>query len=283
MDLLIYFGQSIIYALIVFLFIFVAKKIADKKVSALYNADHEIEVSRNMAVAFRRAGLYLAIGIAMFAAVGSDNGASTFVEDLLIQALDGVLIMVFLFVAMLINDKFILRNINNDEAVKENNIAVGLVEFGAYIATGLIAYGSFSDVGPWYSSIVFFILGQAVLIGMVLIYEYSTKFNVLDEIKKGNISAGLMVSGILIAYSLILKASIIGPFSGWYEDITAFGVSAISGILLLLIIANKAIENLFLPGTDLHKEIVIDQDIPPIIVVVSVKITLALIIGAVVL
>lgn len=283
MDLLIYFVQSVIYALIVFLFIFIAKKIADKRVSVLYDADYEMAVSKNMAVSFRRAGLYMAIGIGMFAAVGADNGTSGFFDNILLQSLDGFLIITFLFLAMYINDKFILKGINNDEALKNNNIAVGLVEFGAYIATGLIAYGSFADSGPWYSSIVFFILGQAVLIGMVLIYEYTTKFNIIEEIKKGNIPAGLMIAGILIAYSLILKASVIGPFNGWGEDLTAFAISTISGILLLLIIANKAIENIFLPDTNIQKEIVEDQDIPPIIVVVAIKITLALIIGSVVL
>ncbi|NQY95354.1 MAG: DUF350 domain-containing protein [Campylobacteraceae bacterium] len=283
MDLLIYFAQSMVYAVVVFLFFFLAKKIADKRVSVLYNADHEIVSAQNMAVSFRRAGLYLAIGIGMFAAAGSDSTSSGFIDSLLLQIVDGILIMFFLFCAMYINDKFILKNINNDEALKNNNIAVGLVEFGAYVATGLIAYGSFADTGPWYSSIVFFILGQSVLVVMVLIYEYSSKIKVLEEIKNGNIAAGLMVAGILIAYSLILKAAIIGPFSGWSEDLLAFAISAISGILLLLVIANKAIENIFLPNTDIYKEIVVDQDIPPIIVVVAVKITLALVIGAVVL
>ena len=283
MDLLIYFAQSMVYAVVVFLFIFLAKKIADKRVSVLYNADHEIVSAQNMAVSFRRAGLYLAIGIGMFAAAGTDSTSSGFIDSLLLQIVDGILIMFFLFCAMYINDKFILKNINNDEALKNNNIAVGLVEFGAYVATGLIAYGSFADTGPWYSSIVFFILGQSVLVVMVLIYEYSSKIKVLEEIKNGNIAAGLMVAGILIAYSLILKAAIIGPFSGWSEDLLAFAISAISGILLLLVIANKAIENIFLPNTDIYKEIVVDQDIPPIIVVVAVKITLALVIGAVVL
>jgi len=283
MDLLIYFAQSMVYAVLVFLFIFLAKKIADKRVVALYDADHEIGSAKNMAVSFRRAGLYLAIGIGMFAAAGADSARASFLDNLLLQAIDGILIMIFLFCAMYINDKFILKNINNDEALQNNNIAVGLVEFGAYIATGLIAYGSFADSGPWYSSIVFFVLGQTVLVVMVLIYEYTSSIKVVEEIKKGNIAAGLMVAGILVAYSLILKASIIGPFSGWSEDLLAFVLSALSGILLLLIIANKAIENIFLPNTNLHKEIVVDQDIPPIIVVVAVKITLALVIGAVVL
>ncbi len=283
MDLLIYFAQSIVYAVVVFLFIFLAKRIADKRVMTVYNADDEIGTAKNMAVSFRRAGLYIAIGIGMFAAAGTDSSGSGFMDNLLHQVIDGILIMIFLFSAMYINDKFILKNINNDEALKNNNIAVGLVELGAYLATGMIAYGSFADSGPWYSSIVFFILGQSVLVLMVLIYEYTSKIKILEEIKNGNIAAGLMVAGILVAYSLILKAAIIGPFNGWSEDLLAFSISAISGILLLLIIANKAIENIFLPNTDLYKEIVVDQDIPPIIVVVAVKITLALVIGAVVL
>ena len=283
MEIIIPFVQSIVYALSVFVFMFLAKKIADKRVSYLYNADYEIEIRENIAVALRRAGLYLGIAIGMYAAINSNGTATNFVADLGLQVFDGVLIMIFLFSAMFINDKIILKNINNDQALKDNNISVGLVEFGAYIATGLIAYGSFAGTGPWYTSIVFFILGQAALIIMVRIYESFTEYKPIDEVKEANVPAGLMLGGILVAYGFILKASIMGPFTGWITDLTAFAVSSVSGIVLLLLLANKAIDQFFLPGSNIHKEIAEDQDLSPIIVVVAVKIAIALIISAVVL
>jgi uncharacterized membrane protein YjfL (UPF0719 family) len=260
---------------------FIAKKLADFRVRGVYNADYEIETAENTSVALRRVGLYLGIAIAMFGALSTGN-TNGFEKDLVAQLVDGSLIIIFLAVAMYINDKILLSGIDNTQALKDNNISVGLVEMGAYIGTGLIAYGSFAGTGPWYSSIVFFILGQIMLIAMVKVYEYFSSYDALEEIKNGNIPAGLMVGGTMVAYGLILKASIMGPFNGWEQDLIGFGISAFSGIVLLVLV-NMGIDKLFLPNTNVHKEIKIDRDLPPIMVVVAVKIAIALTISAVVL
>ncbi|MCP4969108.1 MAG: DUF350 domain-containing protein [Arcobacter sp.] len=281
MEILILFIQSIVYAMCVFMFIYFAKVIADYRVASIFNVDYQILVSENIAVSLRRAGLYLGVAIGMYAAI--EGNSSNFIEGLISEIIYGILILIFLFIAMFINDKIILKGINNDEEIKNNNISVGLFEMGSYIATGIIAYGSFIGSGPWYSSIIFFALGQLVLIAMVWIYRYLTKYDSIKEIKEGNIPAGLMIGGIMIAYGLILKASIIGPFTNWTNDLSSFALSALSGILLLLVFANKAIDKLFLPGSNIHKEIAEDKDLPPIIVVVAIKISIAIIISAVIL
>ncbi len=270
--------QSVVFATIVFIFMWLAKKIADYNVKNIYNADHEIETAENMAVAFRRVGLYLAISIAMFGAINTNMKS----YGITTQLIDGSLILVFLSIAMLINDKILLGAIDNSKALKEKNISVGITEMGNYIATGLIAYGSFVDIGPWYSSIVFFVLGQIMLVAMVKVYEYFSSYDALNEIQNGNVPAGLMISGTMIAYGLILKAAIAGPFISWSIDLQNFAISAFSGIIML-IIANLIIDKVFLPNTTVYKEIKIDKDIPPIMVAVAVKIAVAIIIGAVIL
>jgi uncharacterized membrane protein YjfL (UPF0719 family) len=266
-----------IIALTALALIYAAKKITDFKVRKVYNADYEIEVAENTAVSLRRGGLYIALAIGFSGALGGFS-IDGFKAVFLTLVFEGALMIVFLGAAMYINDKFLLSGIDNDQALKNNNISVGLFEMGAYIGTGLIALGSFAGSGPWYSSIVFFVLGQIMLFAMVKTYEYFSKYDVLKEIKNGNIPAGLMAGGTMVAYGYILKASIIGPFYGWKEDLIETGISAFSCILLLVVV-NKVNDKLFLPNTSIRKEIEVDKDLAPIIVAVALLLASAIIIG----
>jgi uncharacterized membrane protein YjfL (UPF0719 family) len=283
MEVLVSFLHAFIYSSIVIIFMFIAKKFADIKVGFLYDANQQIQTFSNIALAFRRSGLYLGVAIAMFVSIGDIKDTSNLANNIIAQIIDGSLILIFLFLAMVINDKILLKNINNNQAILQNNIAVSLVEFGSFIATSIIAYASFYGDGPWYSSIIFFILGQVLLILMVVIYESFMKFDILESIKDDNISSGLLICGVLISYSIVLKSTIMGPFISWSNDLFHFAISALSGIILLLILSNSLINRLFLVKTSIKKEIIENKNIPSILIVVSLKIAIALVISSVVL
>jgi len=273
--------QSFVYVAIVAIFLIIAKFVSDKLAS--FDADDMIEEKNNQAVAYRRAGLYLGTAIGMFGALlgGASKG---FVVDVGVLILDGIMITVFMLIVRRVNDWFVVHGIDNNDAIKNHNTAVGLVEAGGYIATGIIAYASVVGTGgPWWSSVVYFGLGQAVLLFSVVLYEQITPWNVVQDVRENNVSAGLMLAGIMIAISFVLRGAIAGPFGGWMNDLTGFAISTAVGLTMVLVLFNKFIDRVFLPGTDIRTEIERDENVAAITVVVAVKIALAIIIGAVVI
>jgi uncharacterized membrane protein YjfL (UPF0719 family) len=272
------------FCAIAFGYIWVAKKLADARTKS-FNDDNEIEENSNKAVGFRRAGLYVAIGIAL---VGTLSGTSQgLMEDVISLAIDGAVILVCLFACRALNDNIMLGHIDNDQEAKNGNSAVGLAECGMYMATGFILNGSLSGDGSGgiiagvIGTVVFFAVGQALLLLFGLCYEKITPYNVRDEIKKDNPAAGLALAIMLVALGIILRASIAGPSSGWIQDFKGFGISAGYGIILLLVF-RKMIDIFLLPNTNLETEIKRDQNVAAIAVTGSAILAVALIISSVV-
>jgi uncharacterized membrane protein YjfL (UPF0719 family) len=272
-------GEGVVFALIVFLWMWVAKRVADLRVRRVFDADREIEQSANTAVALRRAGLYLGLAVGMGGALAGWGGS--FQASVIELLIEGAVLTVLLIVALELTDRVVIHGIRNDEAVRDGNVAVGLVELGVSVATGLVALGSFAgEGGGLASAIVFFFLGQAALLVLALAYEQITPFSVIDDVRQGNAAAGLMLGGILVAFGFILRASIAGPSHGWAEDLTGFGFSAVAGLVLLLLL-NWPVDRIFLPGLALRDAIETQRNIAAVSVAVAVKIALALVIAAV--
>ena len=190
-----------------------------------------------------------------------------------------------LFIARELNDRVILRGISNDDECKNRNTAVAIAEFGSYIATGLIINACISgdSVGLMkgiMDTMVFFALGQIILIMLTVIYEAITSFHVLAEIHKGNNAASVMIAGKLIALGFILRNSIVGESLGWTADLISFGQAALFGTLILLAF-NAVIDKLFLPNTNVAKE-VSEQNVAATVVTQAVTIGFALIITTII-
>lgn len=273
------FGKGFVFVIISILIIGLAKFLADRRTKE-FDDDAHID-DGNLAVGLRRAGLYLGIAIALSATIGGES--SGFLSDVIILAADGLLILVCLFSCRYINDKVMLGHINNDQECMKGNSAVGTVEACMYIATGFVINGSLSGLSNSFiegilSTIIFFILGQFVLLLFGYLYEVITPFNVRDEIKENNLAAGLGLGGILIAMGIILRGSIEGPFTGWVTDIANFGMYALYGIIMLLIF-RVIIDRILLPTTKLAVEIKEDKNIAALLVAESAIIAVAIIIA----
>jgi uncharacterized membrane protein YjfL (UPF0719 family) len=89
-----------------------------------------------------------------------------------------------------------------------------------------------------------------------------------------------MLAGTLIAFGFILSASLTGPSLGWSEDLSGFGLSAASGLVLLLAL-QWPIDRIFLPGITLRQAIETERNLAAVAVTVAVKTALALVIAAV--
>ena len=272
--------QGLVFIAVVLVFMFLMKLWRDWRTH--FDTDEEVEQRSNLAVGLRRAGIYLAIAIAMVGAVsGSSRG---FVPDLTALVIDGILAVLLLAGARIFNDFVILGSVDNDTAAKNGNVAVGLVEAGSAVATGLILYGAFAGesvdlLNGVLSVIAFAVLGQIALLAFYEVYQLITPFDVKHEIRNGNPAAGTAVAGMLIALGFILKASIAGPFVSWIDDIVSFALYAVVGILVLLLF-RKVIDWLFLPNTNLAAEVARDKNVAAIAMAQGAIIAVALVISS---
>lgn len=261
-DQILVLGESFLFALVAIIFMWFTKLYRDWRTP--FDDNNEVVEKSNAAVGLRRAGLFLGSAIGISGAIVTETSTDPLLTKVGLFALDAVVVIVLLLVARFINDTIILRKIKNDEAVKNGNTAVGFVEFGSYLATGLILFGVFSGEGGGYDvAVVFFALGQLALFILIKVYNAITPFDVYEEIKKGNAAAGLAVGGMLTALGIILEATVTGVFTTWGETLAEFGIYTVFGIILLVIF-RWIIDLLFLPKTKLADAIQRDKNIAAI-------------------
>lgn len=263
--------------LAVALFWIVIAKFVQNKLD--HTSEHEIHEQSNFAVALHRAGLYLALPLGLMGAiVGPSQGLA---RDIQILFLDGAVLTVLLLAAGAFSDRMLIPNLDNRKAIREGNVAVALVDFGVFIATGLIAKGAFAGEGGGIASaVIFFLLGQLALLLFALAYEKFTSFHSVEQIRDGNVAAALMVASMVLALGIVLSTSIAGPFTGWGVDLTSFALSAAGGMAALLLLL-WPVEKLFLNGTSLQVEIERDRNIASVAVAASVQIALAIMVSAI--
>lgn len=262
----------IIYVALAIVFLFISKKIAD--VITKFNDDEEIGKNANLAVALRRFGIFVGICIALRAIISE----TTAYMDVAFFCIYGLIVTLIFFIAHFINDYIIIRGVSNNNLIKAGNIPTGLIEAGAFIATGILVNGAFSGgEGGIISAVVFFFLGQVVMILAIFIHQKIYAFDVVACVKENNASAGVTVAGLLIAYSIILRSSIAGDFIGWTKSLIAFFVSAVAGMVCLIIFERIA-GMIFLPNTSIRENIHAGNT-AAMILVQSITIALSLIIS----
>jgi len=269
--------KGLAYIAIAFAWIYLAKWLQDHNVKARFNADEEIEEKSNLAVALRRGGLYLCVSIALFGAIAGPSQG--FVKDLILLMTDGIFITIALAIAKVVSEKIILPHLDNNEEIRKGNVAVGLSEMGLFLATGLIAAGSFTGSSPSLlqgilSALVFFILGQAILVIGAKLIGKTVKFDLAKEMQEGNSAAGIFAGGILLALGVVLAQSIAGDSMGWVPDLTSFGISAVKAILALFIFTWLA-DLIFLPNTTVAEEVARDKNNAAMVVTMSVVVAVA--------
>jgi uncharacterized membrane protein YjfL (UPF0719 family) len=119
------------------------------------------------------------------------------------------------------------------EEIDRGNIAAGLAAGGHYAATGMIAssclYGdSFFGLEI---SVMFFLVGQASLHLLVILFRALTSYDDDKEILDQNIAAALSYVGVMLALSLIIGKAASGEFKGFVESFTGYGLALLYGLL----------------------------------------------------
>jgi len=277
---LVYLAYTMVYlALAVAL-----KHILNRKSSAHYTADDELK-SGNMAVGLRRSGAQLGLAIAMLG-VMSGNSQTNIYSDLIDTSLYGLVAVAFMWFSLVVTDKAVLPKIDNTAELKKGNIAVGFVEFGTLIMTGILAYASIKgDEGGLLESLCYFLAGQVTLIALIIAYEkiISRTQDPLKEIANGNFSAGVILGGKVIAYGLILQSTIIGN-AGDETLVNLAGefiIGAISGMIFLFIF--EYLIDIFIVTSSTVTEIIKNDEKVLAIQLALTKIGMALILGMAIL
>ncbi|MEQ3695161.1 MAG: DUF350 domain-containing protein [Thalassolituus sp.] len=232
------YGIYLSYAILCFLLMVILKYLLNFRAINVYSAETEL-AGGNIAVGLRRSGAQLGLAIALLGAL-SGSSAETLASDLLLTAGYGVLAIGFILSTLYITDRIVLPGVSNLDELKNNNIAVGIVEFGMLVATGVIAYASIiGEQGGVLSSVIHFAAGQTILVLLTLIFEkvVTRKVAFIPAIAAGEIASGIYLSGKLIAYSLILKSAIIGETQAASSSDKAieFATFALVGMLFLYV------------------------------------------------
>ena len=270
--------QSAVFTIMYLGFVVLLNLSLNWRASDYYKASEAI-AKGNSALGYRRSGAQIGLAIAMLGVyLGKSN--PNFMLDLLLTVSYGFLAIIFIWISLMVIDKAILPNINNNEEVGNDNVAVGIVEFGTLVMTGILAFASiYGDTGSWLSSIIYFIIGQVTVIALVLIYEKMSTVIILNNIANGNKASGIYLSAKIIAYGLIMMSVIIGNTNDLsiFQALIEFVIAASVGMLFLYI-AEILIDKLVLTKITV-KEALETDNVAAILQLTGAKIGMAIILG----
>jgi uncharacterized membrane protein YjfL (UPF0719 family) len=189
------------------------------------------------------------------------------VLEVFLYAVAGILV---LNLARIMVDKLVLYKFKTEkEIIEDQNAGAGAVEFAVYIAVGLVIAAATAGAGvsadeatvveSIIRSVVFFVLGMAVLMAFVLFYQMTTPFDIHEEIEKDNAAVGIALAGHLIAIALVIFKAVFGEFVGWTESLVGFAVFAVIGFVLLYVV-RIIVDFALLPGTKVSDELAVDRN-----------------------
>lgn len=241
-----------------------------------YRLIEELARKDNFAVGISLGGYLIATGIIF---VGVVTGPSrTLLDDLFTVAGYALLGLIFLNLSRWCLDKLAFNKFCNITAiVEEGNCGMAAVRFGAYIATGLVAAGSLhGEGGDVLTATAFFALGQGALVLFTKLYDLTTPYHLQDQVRDGNVAAGLAFGGTLAALGLIIGRAVAEPFTSWSSSLLTFVELAVIGMVLLQV-ARLLMDKLILTGHDLNREIAEDRNMAAAFVEFSVAVAFALV------
>jgi uncharacterized membrane protein YjfL (UPF0719 family) len=220
-----------------------------------YDIANELVEKDNCALALTLSGYYLGLIIAIGGLIaGPSVGLS---EDLVDFAIYGPLIIILLYVSSRINDNFILSRFEiKKEIIEDQNCGTGAVEFAVYIASGLNIYGAVYGLGgSILTTLAFWAMGQAVLVGLGKYYNSIVNYDIHEHIEKDNVAVGVAFAGAIIAIGNLLRAASSEHFVSWTENLEIFAGFMILG-LILLPVSRLLTDRILLPGRRLSEELV---------------------------
>lgn len=240
--------------------LFIAKVVRDLLLLRKgYRTDQHITEHDNVAASIDLAGFLLGTMIALLDSFVIEG--ESWIAQASSIAYTGLFVISFMFLNSLICDFLIFRGLDDDQEIYDHrNLALASARAGAMIATGLMIRAAFGHPNPWLLCMMWAVIGQLGLVIMAQAYQWISPYDDLQEIKKGNLAAGLPFMGVLIAVGLTLESAIYGEAIAWQDELIAVGIYIVVGSLLLWGV-RFLFNVIFLPKSDLDDEIVKDQNV----------------------
>jgi len=227
-----------------------------------YNVREELVEKDNLAFALAHTGYFIGIILAIGGVMMGETAG--LLMDLLFIGVYGIISLILLNLSIIINDKIILRKFSvRKEICEDQNAGTGVLEGASSIATGLIIMGSVYGEGGWIDTVlIYWVIGQVLLILTAYVYNWITPFNVHEHIEKDNVAVGVAMAGAIIAIGNLVRHGLMHDFESWY--VTAEYIAIDAGIgLIFLPIARFVADKILLPGRNLTDEL-INQEKPNI-------------------
>ncbi|MDA7541204.1 DUF350 domain-containing protein [bacterium] len=231
-----------------------------------YRLDVELSHKDNVALGLAITGYFAGVLIIFLgAAVGPSPDEvpqlSVLGMELAQTLLYAVVGIVMLNFSSFLIDKMVLYKFSmRKEIIEDRNVGTGAVEAGCLVANGLVIAGAIHGDGDFATAVVFYLLGQVVLILFGLFYQWITSYDIHHEIEEDNVAAGVSLGFGMAAIGIILLKSTFGDFISWEHNLAMFGIYAGTGFVTLMIV-RKIVDVAILPRTTLHHEIVEDRNL----------------------
>ncbi|QZE14907.1 DUF350 domain-containing protein [Halosquirtibacter laminarini] len=269
--------ENILYTagtiILVFLILYIGKALY-RLFHPTTKLDHTLVKEDNVAFAYSHIGYLLGILLAVSGTLKGDTyGVISDSVDLLIY---GVVSILLINLAGWIQDRWIFHKFSiKDEILRDRNTGAGVLQGASYVSTGLILMGAISgdDSLPFLSgfmdmstegnsawwalgnTLLFWIIGQIILLFMVKVYDLITPYDIHHQIEQDNVAVGIGTAGAFVAIAILISNGISGEFVSWSD--TAFNIlsEVVIGVILLPL-SRLVCDKLLLPGENLTHEMV---------------------------
>ncbi len=283
-DILTYLPRGLVYVALGLVVLTLAKLVRDAVTR--HRIEEEIVTKGNLAVALRLSGYLLGIILVFLGALYEPLGGDGYVGLGFDRAFGLEVLWVFLYslagiVALnlmrLVTDRLVLYRFELErEIIQDQNAGAAAAEFGVNVASGLVIAGAIAGEGGPLNALAFFGLGLGVLILFALFYEWTTPFNIHDEIERDNPAVGIALGGNLIAIGLVTFKATFGDFVGWQAGILEFVVYSVVGFVLLYVL-RLAVDLVLLPHTRVSQQVAGGRNVGVAFVETAVVVSSALI------
>ncbi len=262
-DILLYLPRGLAYVALGLVVLALAKLARDAVTR--HGIEDEIVTKGNLAVALRLSGYLLGVILVFLGAVYQPLGAAAaggglgfnreFGLEMLWVFLYSMAGIVALNLMRLLTDRLVLYRFELErEIIEDQNVGAAAAEFGVNVACGLVIAGAIAGEGGPLNALAFFGLGLVVLILFALFYEWTTPFNIHDEIEADNPAVGVALGSNLIAIGLVTFKAIFGDFVGWRQGLLEFAIYAVVGFALLYVL-RLAVDTVLLPHTRVSQQV----------------------------
>ena len=257
------------HLLLVLLIFIAARKVFD--LASPFKLAEELTTHDNKAIAISFGGYVFGVGLILYAVLAHEgptqpgtleetHGPLPLLWDFASTAGWGLLGIVLLNIARIINDKILLAKFDNTkELVTDRNIGTGAVECGSFVGSALMIQAALAGEDSSFgaailTTLIFFFLGQIGFIIFGMLLQKITRFDLHAEIESDNAAAGVSFGFSLVAIGILLSGYI-----KYSDSVLGFGLWFLVASFVL-VASRYLIDKAMLPGDLLDDEISRDQN-----------------------